>query len=502
MSGGLDSRRLAGLGEDDSAVKYYIGEIAKAPVVHARTVLRRIGYIFLFYPVLLGSFLLAIVTSREKNKLLIFSIPVYFILIHSFLSIEKRYFYPLVFLVPPLIIGSFFPRLNARAREEKAFDAKSVFFLFGLSFCAVLAVEAVILTYPVRAARNSADYGSFSRALERFPRDRVFREIKCARILERGDDEGFYNCLSVYSREFKDKTKEYFLLARKARKPSEIEIPPEVRLECLIIRMLREYELGDQAAAAVSLEQAYSCYEVELNCLRGVTNETDGELAGQIKQNSSGFWDRSVYPALLLWPPEGAAAVLAGLKKRVELTPRLSSLEAELALMRAHGEFGAGLARGKIFSERFLDVMGLPPSLLRLIKEEDAKRSKALSDLAVDRMRAGDSPGAEKLLREALDIHAANPEALIDLCMLWLKENKRTKALDACRSGFYAVYSVPENRRPGFDILASEAAFASYKLLNSLGRKQEAAQVLRDCVNRAPAAWPGLPGARALLKEL
>ncbi len=497
-----DSRRLAGLGEEDSAVKYFIGETAKAPLFHARTVLRRLWHIFLFYPVLFGFLLLAAAASREKNKLPLFSLPVYFVLIHSFLSIEKRYFYPLLYLVPPLVIGSFFSRLSGRAPEEGSFAAKCVFFLAGLSFCAVFAVEALILAYPQRAARNSADFGSFARTLERFPRDRVFREIKCARLRERGDDGGFYECLSGCGREFKDRTKEYFLLARNSGKPSDIKLPFEAALDWLIIRMLREFELGDRAAAAASLEQAYRLYEVQRNSLRGGLGGTDRKIAGLIKRNSSGFWDQAVYPALLLWPPESAARILAGIKKLAALTPALGSLEAELALMREHGEFGAPLARGKIFSEMFLNVLGLPSGLLGLIRAEDAKRSKALSDLAAAGMRAGDLPGAEKLLREALEISASNPEALMNLCMLRLKENKKIKALDACRSGSYAVHSVPENRLPGFYLLASEADFESYKLLNSLGRKPEAARVLRDCVKRAPAAWPGLSGAEAALKDL
>jgi hypothetical protein len=456
-----DSRRLAGIGEDDSAVKYFFAEVAKDPVFHARTVLRRLWHIFLFYPGLFGFLLLAILASREKNKALCFSIPVYFVLIHSFLSIEKRYFYPLLYLVPPLAIGSFFQRFNPQSTEEGPFHKKSVIFLFVLSFCAVLAVEALVLTYPYRAARNSADYGSFSRALERFPRDRVFREIKLARLRERGDYGGFLESLPGYIREFNDETKKYFLLAIKSRKPSGIEIP-QTNLDCWIIRMLREFELGDRAAAAASLDQAHYIYRSQRNLLRGVPYETDRKIADLIRENSSDFWDQYVYPAILLWPPEGAAAILSGLKRNFVLTSPLGSLEAELALIHAHGDFGAGLARGKIFSAMFLDVMGLPHGLLRLIRAEDLRKSKVLSDLAVDRMLGGDLPGAEKLLREALDIYASNPEALMDLCMLRLRRGEKIKALAACRSASYAVHSVPENRLPGFDLIDSEASFERY----------------------------------------
>ncbi|MBI4352211.1 MAG: hypothetical protein HY550_12315 [Elusimicrobia bacterium] len=496
-----DSRLLAGIGEEDSSVKFYVREILKDPVFHASTVLRRVWYILLFYPALFAALLLAAAASREKNKLPLFSLPLYFVLIHSFLSIEKRYFYPLLYLLPPLIAGSLFSRFSGRPAEESARPAKSVYFLSGLSFCAVLAVEALILAYPQRAARNSADHAAFSRAIGRFPRDRVFRELGCARLRERGDDEGFYRCLSDYGREFKDGAKEYFLLAVKSGKPSEIKNKGGEGLDGLVIRMLRELELGDRAAASVSLEEAFYEYNTHLNLLRKETNETDRKLAGLIRQNTSGFWERSVYPALLLWPPRGAARILAGLKERSGLTPRLRELDAELSLLDAHGEFGDRLARGRIFSEMFLNVLGLPPGLLRLIREEDSEKSKKLSDLAAEKMRAGDPAGAEELLSEAVAINAYNPEALMDICVLRLKKKMKAGALEACRSSSYAVYAFPENRLPGFRMLASEADLVSYKLLRSLGRGPEAALVLRECVKRAPADWPGLPGAKAELER-
>ena len=133
------------------------------------------------------------------------------------------------------------------------------------------------------------------------------------------------------------------------------------------------------------------------------------------------------------------------------------------------------------------------------LRKEKEKRSRQLSDSAVNAMRAGDFPAAQNFLREALKIYPANPEALMSLCSLRIRENKGNEALEACQSAADAVYSHPENRTPGFQILASEASLASYRLLNALGRRAEAKETLRRAVEKAPDSWPGLDMAK---KEL
>ena len=87
----------------------------------------------------------------------------------------------------------------------------------------------------------------------------------------------------------------------------------------------------------------------------------------------------------------------------------------------------------------------------------------------------------------------------MSLCSLRIRENKGNEALEACQSAADAVYSHPENRTPGFQILASEASLASYRLLNALGRRAEAKETLRRAVEKAPDSWPGLDMAK---KEL
>ncbi|MCX5785647.1 MAG: tetratricopeptide repeat protein [Elusimicrobia bacterium] len=134
--------------------------------------------------------------------------------------------------------------------------------------------------------------------------------------------------------------------------------------------------------------------------------------------------------------------------------------------------------------------------------KKDMEKSKKLSDSAVEKIRAGDFKTAEKLLVEALGINPSNPEALISLCSLRLREGKKEQALKACQGASEAVYANKENSLPGFEILACEAEFESYKILAALGRRAEAEEALSRAVKNAPASWTGLAEAKAALQQL
>ena len=491
-------RRLAGIGEGDSAFSFFVREAAENPLFYALSVLRRLWHIFLFYPLLFAFFLIAIIISRERDKSVVFCLPVYFIFIHSLLSTEERYFYPMLYVLPSLAVGSFLPGRFGKSPEQYGFAKKAIVLAFCFSFCAVLAVEALIIAYPYRSARNILNNESFMRAALRFPNDRVFQDMKCKVLRRKGDDAGFYKCLRGYSQKFGDEVVGYFFSAIASRSPSELALPPGREMECLIIRMLREFELGDRASAMVSFRQAYARYEMFHNRLLREPYKRDKELALLIKQDSDSFWNGYVYDILLMWPYESMPKIFSGLEKQITLTGRLKLLADAVR---------GGVLRGGSVSRLLRDITasgmwGRPSGGPCFLWKEEPEKSKELSDSAVEKMRLGDFKAVEKLLLEATEINPSNPEAFMNLCSLWVRENKKIKALEACKSAVYSVYSYPENMLPGFEILASEAAFESYKLLDSLGRKPEAAQVLRDCVKRAPAAWPGLSRAKAALKDL
>lgn len=132
--------------------------------------------------------------------------------------------------------------------------------------------------------------------------------------------------------------------------------------------------------------------------------------------------------------------------------------------------------------------------------EDSARKSRQLSDAVIGRMRSGDFAAAEEELGKALELDAANPEALITLCSEQARKNKKEAAVDSCRKAAYAVYAFPGRRRPGLETLAGDALFEAYALLKELGRAQEARVALEQAAKMAPVSWPKLGEARAKLK--
>jgi len=486
-------RELASLAPGDSAFGFFARETATHPGLAAVNAAKRLWHIFLFYPLLFGLFIVALALNRERDKLFIFSLPAYFLLIHSALSIENRYFYPLLYILPPLMAGSF-PRRGAGAPEPRCAAAeKTVAALFLISLCAVLGVEALIAAYPHRAAANGMDQGYAARIPGIFPEDKVFQRMKCEQLWIKGDDEGYYKCLAPYYKKFHDKAGAYFLEVRSSALPSALPVPIGMKVDCYIIRMLREFELGDKKAALASLMEAYSGYEAWHNMLRGEPYRRDKELALRIKAGSDAFWDEKVYPLVLMFPPRNIAAILSGLQKEIVL-PKRSKLKT-LCEVLALGEPGERMVRKRVAT----DSSGLTSGTRSLLWKEAAGRSKALSDSAVKKMIAGDFREAERILSKTAELDPANPEVFMNLCFIGLKEKDTEKALNACQSAAYAVYFNPENQLPALEILAAEASFRSYKLLKGAGRKLEAVNALRRAVENAPDGWPGLPEARKAL---
>jgi tetratricopeptide (TPR) repeat protein len=142
------------------------------------------------------------------------------------------------------------------------------------------------------------------------------------------------------------------------------------------------------------------------------------------------------------------------------------------------------------------------PVVKRLTDSAYVKRSKLISDLAVEKIRAGDLRAAEGLLRRALVADRYNPEALISLCGVLMPGNEKKGALVNCKGAASAVNASRKNNIPELRMLASEAEFTSYKLLVSLGRDGEAREALCKCRKLAPRDWPGLAESGAELKKL
>lgn len=624
-----DSLRLAEMGADDSALAFYVRKAAEDPVSYAVTVTRRVWHIFLFFPFLFGLFLAVLLLNKERDLRAVFSLPVYFVFIHSLLSINQRYLYPMVYVLPPLIAGSLLPARFGDSPAVWSFARKAALMAFWSFFCAVLAVEALMIAYPRRSARNAAGTKAFYAVCGRFPGDRALQRAGCGEFWEKGDDARFYGCLGAYSGKFGDRVISYFLTALASGSPPEPEARAGdedagdyVTMKCLIIKMLREFELGDHAAAMASFGRAYREYGTKANKLYSTPYRKDNELARLIERDSAGFWDKYVYDLLVLWPPESAVKILSGLERAAGLTPKLRLLDyaamnapplgsADRRALQKNAFLGLALeilgrslgnsgllpekaGRRRPASEAYLRAISLPATaasagpllrlhateeeLLRLLELKDAKGvrqklaasralkqeyrrhlygafcvlfslqsgsagslresldslelglaadpsalrslaglesaagngpraralnslaekfrgpadknrelSKTLSDAAVEKMRAGDYKGGEKTLSEALKLNRNNAEALMSLCALLHRENKKEQALKACLGVSAAVYGDPANRMPGLEMLAVQADSESYKLLIELGRGFEAGELFRRAPDKGAA---------------
>ncbi|HNW43819.1 MAG TPA: hypothetical protein PKI19_04890 [Elusimicrobiales bacterium] len=330
-----------------SSFHVYLREWLKTPLFLLLTVFRRLWHIFLYYPLLFGPFLLALAFSREKDCPLVFGLPVYFLGVHALLSIESRYLYPMFYLLPPLAAGTFLAGRPDKYPQWRGHAGKAAVWALLFSLGAVLAVEALLLSYPYRSARNPVTDDTFARLSRRFPRDLKFHEKYCRELWRSGDDAGFRQCLGDYSGKFGDQVSAYFLSALASRSPALLPLPPaaldgKARTRCLAIRMLREFELGDRAAARESYRQAYELFERFHNKLQGSWADSepykrDKELAALIRRDSDRFWEEFVYRFLPLWPPQSIAKILSGLKLDFTLTERLQLVEKTIAEARARG---------------------------------------------------------------------------------------------------------------------------------------------------------------------
>ena len=117
-----------------------------------------------------------------------------------------------------------------------------------------------------------------------------------------------------------------------SRVPDAPEFPPgsphlKAVMPCYIIKMLREFELGDQAAGRASFGLAYAEYEAGMNWQPSAPYEKDRELMLLRKQDTAHFWDIYVYDYLTRWRPGGAAKILSGIEKNFGLTPKMKALK-------------------------------------------------------------------------------------------------------------------------------------------------------------------------------
>jgi len=106
-----DSRKLAGINNDESIYKWAARELLKNPMSFLNAVPRRFITGFLYISLSYFNGIFALIKRKDEEITLISIVAGYFIFIHCLLSIEERYFYPLKYILSipaALFITSFF----------------------------------------------------------------------------------------------------------------------------------------------------------------------------------------------------------------------------------------------------------------------------------------------------------------------------------------------------------------------------------------------------------
>lgn len=334
-----NTRKAAGLEPHQSALAYYAGQVAEQPLLHARLTARRLWHSFLFYPVLFSLALLALAADRRRESWLLYSLPAYLFLVHLPLALEKRYFYPLPYLLPPLLAASFLPRRFSGPAEAVKEAEKGLSAAFAAALAAAAVTGALVLAYPYRAKAAAGKPGLYAAASARLPYDRRLHQLKCRELWLDTDDAGFRRCLAGLGGRFQDRTKPYHLALINARDPEAVRFPPEAVMNAdlpafLILRMLRQFELGRTEEAMRSYRLAFRALHSPLPGDQDWQHmdpyPEDASLRKFITADEASFWDGSVYEHLLLWPPAGIRSILDGVARRQPLSPAMSRLRATL----------------------------------------------------------------------------------------------------------------------------------------------------------------------------
>jgi len=478
---------LAGLGPEDSPAAFYLREAGRDPAGFIAVAVRRLLASVLFHPLLCALGLAAFLFARGGDRLFAFALPGYFILFHSLFPVEPRYFYPLLWLLPPLLAAPLGPPPAAEADLWKR--GRGTLAVSLVLVCAAVAVDLLALAWPNRAARNSFD-GAVPRWLSG---DRTMRGLECGTAWVKGDKAAYLACLEGLASRFGDKTAACFLGVGAEGGIFTSPLPPGSEMECAITGMLREFELGRTGTGKAAVRLAYSYYTSVHSMSRGAADGIDKEIDAGLKQDTGTFWNVFVYRTLLRWQPEDMARILPHLAAAQPLDGRLRLLADALEEKKDRGSFGWRQLREWLAPS----VLGVPQASLRGLWRLGASESARLTAAAAKKEKDGDSSGAEALLRSALelDLNPDTAEVYLALCRRPVGAARERRLRD-CMAAAYGAYFGAAGSSP---VAGAEAAFRAYELLAAAGRKDEAHALLSRTVDNAPSDWSGLAAAKAVL---
>lgn len=316
-----DARAFAGLSRTESVYPWAVKTVLSNPGRYAAAVLKRAGQVFLMFPAL---FLLAgagfFLNRKKPEARLLAFFSGYFILVHCLLSIEERYFYPLRYVLALLAAGGGWELLlkAGLAAEENGKDPFTAP-LFALVLACMAGTLAVVWRYPA-AARPALI--AVTGELEKYPSDPWLHRLKGKILLSLDLPKEGLEAWEPACRLPGGQDLCYITGTLKAAAPAE---PPPLKnyYELLLVKLIRELELGREAAARATLEAAAKYWGGEHNLIKGPLFGNDEQNLRRMAETNLNFRNVDLYGALAYVPAGKRAEVLARLSRLTPLTPKL-----------------------------------------------------------------------------------------------------------------------------------------------------------------------------------
>lgn len=467
-----DARALAGLSRAESVYPWAVKTVLANPGRYASAVFERLRQVFLMSPFL---FLLAgggLLLSRSAETRFLGFFCAYFISIHCLLSIEERYFQPLWYalaLIPAAGAWELLKKAGPAAERPSRDYLTAPLFLL----TAGLAIYALgfVWRYP---AASKPGLIAIMPELEKHPAE-PWLLIKKGEVLLSFDltEEGL-DAFSQACALSGGLAPCYITATLRAGDPPA---PPYVAAgdwNLLLVKMLREVELGRDAAARETFKSAHALWTARSNMIKSPAPSANGPELRRITETNKSFWDGNIYFALSYFPAEARARILTRLPGITSLTPALKRLKAASARAAGSEESDHGYdaaldyARELIKGPYFLKPGSgdLPPRLDALFSAlaAAAKNGEAAELLLRTGPSAGNlvdlylnSSGGGDLARTALKLSRRSPKnclyPLIRYLALAGDREEQDKAASALARAF--------DKSPLFMLAAAETLAAS-----------------------------------------
>jgi tetratricopeptide (TPR) repeat protein len=319
-----DARAYAGLSRTESPYPWALKKIAGDPLNYAGAVVKRLWQTLLMFPALfllagLGLFL----ARRRREARFIAFLSGYYVLLHCLLSIEERYFFPLRYLLALLAAGGAWELLarSGLARDEAAPGERLTPALTAVLGLAAALTLGLVWRYP-SAARPGLI--AAQEELAKHPGDAWLHKKKGEILLELDlTAPGLASlreaCLLGAGHDV------CWLTGALDGIPDN---PPryENHYELLLIKTLRDLQLGRLAEGAETFSEAEAFWRTARNGIKAIPYEADKAHLRRIRETNKTLWDMDLYNALFYFRPAERPEILRRLGRLTPLTPRLNAL--------------------------------------------------------------------------------------------------------------------------------------------------------------------------------